>query len=70
MMTRNRLVKNHSEIPKMKSTQIIKPFRLKKPVKELQKAKMVNPRRLEADQRDLASSVSVLQRRQPRPLQK
>ena len=45
-------------------------FRLKKPVKELLKVKMVNQRRLEADQRDLASSVSVRQRKQPRPLQK
>ena len=45
-------------------------FRLRKPVRELQKVKMVNQRRLEADQRDLASSVSVRQRRQPRPLQK
>ena len=45
-------------------------FRLRKPVRESQKVKMVNQRRLEADQRDLASSVSVHQRKQPRPLPK
>ena len=43
---------------------------MRKPAKESLKVKMVNQRRLEADQKDLASSVSVHQRKLPRLLPK